>query len=223
MTTILVIEDEQAVRDSLVDLLNAEGFTTIDAPNGEVGLQLATKILPDLILCDIKMPVMNGYEVIQILKQRSPTASIPFIFLSASNNNQDFRYCMQLGRANQRHHRPTGQQIRDRGHGHRKSIVRSQSRRFIKLLLSRITQSAFRLKQCDLSTPRLENNFRRSSGHQIYSNRLHPRTLRPPRSRQTPKIPPPRMSPIAPRMPPGSNKCHVGWVEQRGTQRHKSI
>jgi two-component system, OmpR family, alkaline phosphatase synthesis response regulator PhoP len=97
MTTILVIEDEQAVRESLVDLLNAEGFTTIDAPNGEVGLQLATKILPDLILCDIKMPVMNGYEVIQVLKQRSPTASIPFIFLSASNNNQDFRYCMQLG------------------------------------------------------------------------------------------------------------------------------
>jgi two-component system, OmpR family, alkaline phosphatase synthesis response regulator PhoP len=97
MTTILVIEDEQAVRDSLVDLLNAEGFTTIDAANGEVGLQLAIQLLPDLILCDIKMPVQNGYEVLQVLKQRSTTASIPFIFLSASNNNQDFRYCMQLG------------------------------------------------------------------------------------------------------------------------------
>jgi CheY-like chemotaxis protein len=97
MTTILVIEDEQAVRESLVDLLNAEGFTTINAENGETGLQLATQILPDLILCDIKMPVLNGYEVIKVLKQRSQTASIPFIFLTASNNNQDFRYCMQLG------------------------------------------------------------------------------------------------------------------------------
>ncbi len=97
MTTILVIEDEQAVRDSLVDLLNAEGFTAIDAENGEIGLQLATRILPDLILCDIKMPVMSGYEVIKDLKQQSQTASIPFIFLTASNSNHDFRYCMQLG------------------------------------------------------------------------------------------------------------------------------
>ncbi|MBE9032199.1 response regulator [filamentous cyanobacterium LEGE 11480] len=97
MTTILVIEDEQAVRDSLVDLLNAEGFTTVDAENGEIGLQLATRILPDLILCDIKMPAMTGYEVIKVLKQRAATASIPFIFLTASNTNQDFRHCMQLG------------------------------------------------------------------------------------------------------------------------------
>lgn len=97
MTTILVIEDQQAVRDSLVDLLNAEGFTTVEAENGEIGLQLAMQILPDLILCDVKMPIVSGYEVIKTLKQRHQTASIPFIFLTASNNNQDFRTCMQLG------------------------------------------------------------------------------------------------------------------------------
>jgi two-component system, OmpR family, alkaline phosphatase synthesis response regulator PhoP len=97
MTTILVIEDEQAVRDSLVDLLTVAGFTTIAAEDGEVGLRLAIQHLPDLILCDIKMPIKSGYEVIQTLKLRRSTASIPFIFLSASNNNQDFRRCMQLG------------------------------------------------------------------------------------------------------------------------------
>lgn len=97
MTTILVIEDEQAVRDSLVDLLNAEGFTTVEAENGEIGLQFATRILPDLILCDVKMPIMNGYAVIKFLKHHAQTASIPFIFLTASSNNQDFRTCMQLG------------------------------------------------------------------------------------------------------------------------------
>jgi two-component system, OmpR family, alkaline phosphatase synthesis response regulator PhoP len=97
MTTILVIEDEQAVRESLVDLLNAEGFTTIEANHGEQGLQLAKTIQPDLILCDIKIPGINGYEVLKALKTQPETATIPFIVLTARSNQNDFRYCMQLG------------------------------------------------------------------------------------------------------------------------------
>jgi two-component system, OmpR family, alkaline phosphatase synthesis response regulator PhoP len=97
MTTILVIEDEQAVRESLVDLLNAEQFTTIAAENGEVGLRLAQCMRPDLIVCDVQMPVMDGYGVLQALKQDPKTATIPFIYLSGRSNNEDFRYCMQLG------------------------------------------------------------------------------------------------------------------------------
>jgi two-component system, OmpR family, alkaline phosphatase synthesis response regulator PhoP len=97
MTTILVIEDERSVRESLVDLLNAEGFTTIDAETGEIGLQLAKTMRPDLILCDMKMPGLTGYEVLKALKTQPETATIPFIVLTARSNQNDFRYCMQLG------------------------------------------------------------------------------------------------------------------------------
>jgi two-component system, OmpR family, alkaline phosphatase synthesis response regulator PhoP len=97
MTTILVIEDEQAVRESLVDLLNAEGFTTIAAENGEMGLRLAMHLRPDLILCDINMPELDGYGVLKALKHQPSTATIPFIVLTARSNQDDFRYCMQLG------------------------------------------------------------------------------------------------------------------------------
>jgi CheY-like chemotaxis protein len=97
MTTILVIEDEQVVRESIVDLLTAEQFTVIDAENGEVGLRLVQTIMPDLILSDIQMPVMDGYDVLKALKRNPRTAMVPFIYLSAQNDNQIFRYCMELG------------------------------------------------------------------------------------------------------------------------------
>jgi two-component system, OmpR family, alkaline phosphatase synthesis response regulator PhoP len=97
MTTLLVIEDELAVRESLVDLLNAEGFNTIAAETGEMGLRLAKTVRPDLILCDIKMPGFNGYEVLKALKTQPETATIPFIVLTARSNQNDFRFCMQLG------------------------------------------------------------------------------------------------------------------------------
>jgi two-component system, OmpR family, alkaline phosphatase synthesis response regulator PhoP len=97
MTTILVIEDEQFVRESLVDLLNAEGYKTIAAENGDMGLQLAKQAKPDLILSDITMAGTTGYEVLKALKNQPETATIPFIVLTARSNQNDFRYCMQLG------------------------------------------------------------------------------------------------------------------------------
>jgi two-component system, OmpR family, alkaline phosphatase synthesis response regulator PhoP len=97
MATILVIEDEQFVRESLIDLLNAEGYRTIAAENGDMGLQLAKQVKPDLILSDITMAGTTGYEVLKALKNQPETATIPFIVLTARSNQNDFRYCMQLG------------------------------------------------------------------------------------------------------------------------------
>jgi CheY-like chemotaxis protein len=97
MTTILVIEDEMAMRESLVDLLESEGFTTIVADNGSLGLELAFSTHPDLILCDIRMPNLDGYEVLRQLRHHPQTRATPFIFLAARNNRADFRQGMELG------------------------------------------------------------------------------------------------------------------------------
>lgn len=97
MRKILVIEDEQQVRDTLLEILEAESFEAIGASDGQLGLQLAQKYLPDLILCDVNMPVMDGYEVLQQLRQDSVTATIPFIFLTARGDKADLRQGMSLG------------------------------------------------------------------------------------------------------------------------------
>jgi CheY-like chemotaxis protein len=97
MTTILVIEDETAMRESLVDLLEAERFTTIAADNGSLGLELAFSTHPDLILCDIRMPNLDGYQVLRQLRQHPETMATPFIFLAGRNNQADFRQGMELG------------------------------------------------------------------------------------------------------------------------------
>lgn len=97
MKTILVIEDEQAVRESIIDLLEAEGFCSIGGETGNVGVQLAHERHPDLILCDVQMPDLDGYSVLTHLRQSSDTASIPFIFLSARATKVDVRQGMELG------------------------------------------------------------------------------------------------------------------------------
>ncbi len=97
MTTILVIEDEEFVRENLVDLLDAEGYQVISAANGRVGVQLARQHLPDLILCDILMPELDGYGVYRELLQDPVTATIPFIFLTAKATPSDVRAGMALG------------------------------------------------------------------------------------------------------------------------------
>lgn len=97
MKTILVIEDEQAVRESILDLLEAEGFHSIGGENGTIGVKLARECHPDLILCDIQMPELDGYGVLTNLRQSSDTASIPFIFLSARTTKVDVRQGMELG------------------------------------------------------------------------------------------------------------------------------
>ncbi|MGC9504101.1 putative bifunctional diguanylate cyclase/phosphodiesterase [Baaleninema sp.] len=97
MTTILAIEDEDYVRDILVDMLEAEGFEVLQAENGVVGCQLAREHQPDLILCDIMMPELDGYGVLTQLNSLRETETIPFIFLSAKADRIDFRVGMDLG------------------------------------------------------------------------------------------------------------------------------
>lgn len=97
MKTILVIEDEQTVRESILDLLEAEGFRGIGSENGQVGVQLAHDHHPDLILCDVTMPDCDGFSVLTQLRTSPDTAGIPFIFLSARSAKTDQRQGMELG------------------------------------------------------------------------------------------------------------------------------
>ncbi|MBW4591757.1 MAG: EAL domain-containing response regulator [Brasilonema angustatum HA4187-MV1] len=97
MTKILVIEDEKLVRENIIDLLAAEDFDTIAAANGRVGLDLAVSQIPDLILCDLMMPEVDGYGVLTRLREKPITATIPFIFLTAKSARTDFRQGMDLG------------------------------------------------------------------------------------------------------------------------------
>ncbi|MEH2350534.1 MAG: EAL domain-containing response regulator [Nostoc sp.] len=97
MPKILIIEDEEAVRENLLDLLEAEDFETIAAANGRIGVHLAICEVPDLILCDMMMPEIDGYGVLTALRQDPSTATIPFIFLTAKSAKSDFRQGMDMG------------------------------------------------------------------------------------------------------------------------------
>lgn len=94
---ILVIEDEPEMRRNLATILKLEKFTALAAENGRVGLDLARKEKPDLILCDIMMPELDGHEVVQALRHEPALASIPFIFLTAKGEKSDLRSGMELG------------------------------------------------------------------------------------------------------------------------------
>jgi diguanylate cyclase (GGDEF)-like protein len=97
MYKILVIEDERALRINLLKLLSAEGFQAIGADNGIRGVQLAHSEQPDVIICDILMPNLDGYGVLKTLQQDPATAIIPFIFLTAKADRADWRQAMTLG------------------------------------------------------------------------------------------------------------------------------
>ncbi|XHX77178.1 MAG: response regulator [Stenomitos frigidus ULC029] len=97
MKRILVIEDDRSIRESLLELLEVEGFSVLGAENGKTGVEQAQEHLPDLILCDVTMPQLDGYEVLKALRQNTATAIIPFIFLTARGAKTDFRHGMTLG------------------------------------------------------------------------------------------------------------------------------
>ncbi len=97
MTKILVIEDELSVRENILELLEAEYFDVIGTENGFLGALWAQENLPDLIICDVMMPQINGYEVLNTLREVPMTASIPFIFLTAMADKTDIRRGMELG------------------------------------------------------------------------------------------------------------------------------
>ena len=97
MTKILVIEDEESVRENILDLLEAESFEILAAANGKIGIDLAVSEVPDLILCDLMMPNIDGYEVLKKLNLQAATATIPFVFLTARTAKSDVRKGMNLG------------------------------------------------------------------------------------------------------------------------------
>lgn len=96
-TKILVIEDEEAIRQNIVEILNEKNFHAISAKDGQEGIEKAKTELPDLVLCDIMMPGIDGYTVLTELQSDPLTAFIPFIFLSAKTERDDQRLGMELG------------------------------------------------------------------------------------------------------------------------------
>lgn len=97
MKKILVIEDEPEMRRNLATILKLEKFSVTQAENGRVGIDLAKKETPDLILCDVMMPEMDGHAVLKALRQDSKLVTTPFIFLTAKGEKSDFRSGMDLG------------------------------------------------------------------------------------------------------------------------------
>ncbi len=97
MKTILLIEDNNEVRENTAEILELANYNVIQAENGKVGVELAQQHKPDLIICDIMMPVMDGYGVIHLIGKSPDTALIPFIFLTAKSERSDFRKGMELG------------------------------------------------------------------------------------------------------------------------------
>ncbi len=97
MKKILVIEDHALMRRNVVTILEMEGYIALAAANGQEGIEIAKREQPDLILCDIMMPVMNGHEVLQALRTNAVTAATPFIFLTAKGEKDDVRTGMNLG------------------------------------------------------------------------------------------------------------------------------
>lgn len=94
---ILLIEDDTNVLRNLETIVTEEGYRPITAKNGKVGIELAMKYKPDLIICDISMPGIDGYCVLEELSKNTITQSIPFIFLTAKVEKEDIRKGMQLG------------------------------------------------------------------------------------------------------------------------------
>ncbi len=94
---ILIIEDNQEVRENLEEILELYGYDVVSAEDGKIGVDKAIVEKPDLILCDVMMPRLDGFGVLNILSRKSETATTPFIFLTAKSEKSDFRRGMNLG------------------------------------------------------------------------------------------------------------------------------
>ena len=97
MKKILVIEDEPEMRRNMMTLLRFREYAPIEAENGRKGVELAKREKPDLILCDVMMPELDGHGVLQTVQQDPELALIPFIFLTAKGEKDDLRNGMNLG------------------------------------------------------------------------------------------------------------------------------
>jgi two-component system, sensor histidine kinase and response regulator len=97
MKRVLVIDDTEDVRTIITESLSFSGFEAIGAPDGEAGIQLARQHVPDLIICDINMPRLDGYGTLTAMRQHEATATIPFIFLTGATDKLNMRRGMDLG------------------------------------------------------------------------------------------------------------------------------
>ncbi len=97
MKKILLIEDNPNIRENTAEILELANYTVLTAENGKIGVEIAIQEVPDLIICDIMMPVLDGYGVLHMLQKNPATKHIPFIFLTAKTERADFRKGMELG------------------------------------------------------------------------------------------------------------------------------
>lgn len=97
MKKILLIEDNQDIRENTAEILELANYKVITAENGKIGVTRAMSELPDLIICDIMMPVLDGYGVLHLLSKNDELAKIPFIFMTAKSERSDFRKGMEMG------------------------------------------------------------------------------------------------------------------------------
>jgi len=97
MNKIVLIEDNQDMRENIKEILELADYEVFEAKNGKVGVELIKEVIPDLILCDIMMPELDGYGVLYMVSKNPKTASIPFIFLTAKSERDDFRKGMNMG------------------------------------------------------------------------------------------------------------------------------
>jgi CheY-like chemotaxis protein len=97
MKKILVIDDNLDICENSIEILELSGYQAFGASDGQTGIELAIREIPDIIICDIMMPGLDGYEVLQKLRNHSQTAQIPFVFLTAKSEKTDIRSAMELG------------------------------------------------------------------------------------------------------------------------------
>jgi len=97
MQTVLVIEDEAPLRANIVRILSAEGYRVAAAADGDEGIRRVREARPDLVICDILMPRLDGFGVLAALRSQPETAAIPFIFLTASADKEDLARGLQSG------------------------------------------------------------------------------------------------------------------------------
>ncbi len=97
MNTILVIEDNKDILDKIAEILRLAGYDVTTAHNGKIGLERALQDIPDLIVCDVMMPELDGYGVLYLLHRKKETEHIPFVFITTRSDRTDLRKAMEMG------------------------------------------------------------------------------------------------------------------------------
>lgn len=97
MIRILLIEDNQDIRENTTEILELASYEVLTAVNGQEGIKIAMQLQPDLILCDVQMPLVDGLEVFKQLKANSTYAGIPFVFVTASAEKSEIESALAMG------------------------------------------------------------------------------------------------------------------------------